>query len=91
MKNNSDRKSAIISAIIILATIAATLILTSFKERRETADTQTSIDNYLAYTPVSDADAPILSANEFEVKEYPQDTNPAQSANVAVFGNEVGE
>lgn len=90
MKNKKDPsgvKSAIFSAIAILATIAVTLIFTSFKDRSETADTQTSVNSYSAYTPVGNADAPNLSGNESEVKNYHQDAKPPQNANVTVWGN----
>lgn len=81
--NNKDPhgiKSAIFSAITVLAVIAATILLTSFKDRSEMADTQTS-----EYAAVSDADAPNLNESISEVKEYHRCLKPPRNANVAVL------
>lgn len=85
MKNQKDPsgvKSAIFSAIAILATIAVMLIFTSFKDRSETTDTQSS-----EYATVSNADTSNLNANNFEVKNHYQPSKPPQNANVAVLKN----
>lgn len=83
--NNKDPhgiKSAIFSALAVLAVIVVTILFTSFKDSSETADTQSS-----EYATVSGADMPNLSANNSEVKNHYQHSKAPQNANVAVGEN----